>query len=54
MNPFILEAKYMVSVKETAFAKDSTTKMIRDLIRQPEAVMRALEETPVRFSLVQG
>ena len=53
MNPFILEAKYMVPVNETAFQKNSATKKMRDLIKQPEAVIHALENTPVRFSLVQ-
>jgi hypothetical protein len=54
MNPFILEAKYMVSIKETAYPKDNATKMMRELVKHPEAVMQALENTPVRFSLVQG
>lgn len=53
MNPFILEAKYMVTIKKTAFPKDTATKMMRDLIKEPEAVMHALENTPVRFSLMQ-
>ncbi len=52
MKPFKLEAKHMVPVKDTAFAKDKSTKLLRSLIQQPEAVMEALENTDLRFSLV--
>ncbi len=52
MKPFKLEAKHMVPVKDTAFAKDKSTRLLRSLIQQPEAVMDALENTDLRFSLV--
>ncbi|KAB7613405.1 hypothetical protein F9L33_12465 [Amylibacter sp. SFDW26] len=52
MKPFKLEAKHMVPVKDTAFAKDRSTKLLRSLVQRPEAVMEALENTDLRFSLV--
>lgn len=52
MKPFALEAKYMVNVNETAFPKDASTKLMGDLIRDPEAVIDALEKTSLRFSLM--
>ncbi len=52
MKPFKLEAIHMVPVKNTAFAKDKSTRLLRSLIERPEAVMEALENTTLRFSLV--
>ncbi len=52
MKPFKLEAKHMVPLKDTAFAKDKSTRMLRSLVQKPEAVMEALENTDLRFSLV--
>lgn len=52
MKPFKLEAKHMVNIKETAFSKDASTRLMRDLIKNPEAVMVALENTSLRFSLM--
>jgi hypothetical protein len=52
MKPFTLEAQHMVPVNETAFPKDASTKLMRDLIKEPEAVIDALQNTSVRFSLI--
>ena len=52
MKPFNLEAKYMVPVNETAFPKDASTTLMGDLVKEPEAVIDALEKTSLRFSLV--
>jgi len=52
MKPFKLEAKHMIPVKQTAFAKDKSTRLLRTLIERPEAVIDALENTELRFSLL--
>ena len=51
MKLFKLETKHMIRLNDTAFRKDATTKAMRNLIKQPEAVMQAMENTPLRFSL---
>jgi hypothetical protein len=52
MKPFKLEAKHMVNIKETAFAKDASTRLMHDLIKNPETVVTALDTTSLRFSLM--
>ena len=52
MKPFKLEAKHMVPLKDTAFAKDKSTQLLRSLVQQPKAVIAALEKTDLRFSLI--
>jgi hypothetical protein len=52
METLKLEAKHMIAIKETAFQKDSATRLLRSLIKQPIAVTRALENTDLRFTLI--
>ncbi len=52
MNPFKLEAKHMIKLNDTAFQKGAATKLMRELIKHPDAVVEALQNTQVRFSLI--
>ena len=49
MKPFKLEAKHMIRLNDTAFRKDISTRTMRDLIKQPEAVMNAIQDTSPRL-----
>lgn len=52
MKPFKLEAKHLVPLNETAFQKCTATQLMCELIKQPEIVMDAIENTALRFSLI--
>ena len=52
MKPFKLEAKHMIRLNDTAFRKDISTRTMRELVKQPEAVMNAIQSTSLRFSLI--
>ncbi len=52
MKPFKLEAKHMIRLNDTAFRKDVATRLMREVIKQPEAVMNAIQGTSLRFSLI--
>ncbi len=52
MSPFNLEAKHLVPIKDDAFPGSVETQILQGMIKQPNAVIYALKETPLRFSLV--
>ena len=52
MKQFTLEAKHMIRLNETAFHQDAATRAMREMIKQPKAVMDAIHGTSLRFSLV--
>jgi len=52
MKPFKLEAKHLIPLNKTAYKKCATTQLLRDLIKQPDVVIEAIEKTALRFSLI--
>ncbi len=52
MKPFKLQAKHMVRLNDTAFRKDASTHAMRKMIKQPKAVLNAMQDTSLRFSLI--
>ncbi len=52
MKPFKLEAKHLIPLNETAYKKSAITQLLRDLIKQPDAVVEAIEKTSLRFSRI--
>ena len=52
MTPYKLEAKHLVPIKDDAFPCSIETELLQDMIKQPDNVIRALQDTPLRFSLV--
>lgn len=52
MKPFKLEVKDMINIKKTAFQKCPATQMMRYLIKQPDTVIVAMQNTNLRFTLI--
>jgi len=42
----------MIKLNNTAFKKDAATKLMSALIKHPDAVVEALQNTHLRFSLI--
>ena len=53
MTPYKLEAKHLVPIKDDAFPGGIETELLQDMIKKPDCVIIALQNTSLRFSLVQ-
>ncbi|MBE9475857.1 MAG: hypothetical protein IME92_01855 [Proteobacteria bacterium] len=53
MSPYKLEAKHLVPIKDDAFPSCIQTQRFQDMIKKTDCVVIALQNTSLRFSLMQ-